>query len=225
MTGKLQPALKIGLTTRVVEAVGYSESRDALAADWASFLRFAIPEVSWMSLPNIGREVMDYAQAWNLDGFILTGGNDLGEVKTKDETDFALVEYCIEKDLPAVGICRGLQVIHAYLGGELESCSADIHVASNHPVQFTDSIELPDLRGTHHEVNSFHNQGIRPERVSGRLEPTALTDDGWVEAAHVKNTRLTGVMWHPERGRPFRDLDRKLIRHAFAHCDDQAEMN
>ena len=71
--------MKIGLTMRVVWAPGYDEARDALAQNWMSFLKHAMPDVAWLPVPNFGSDVAVYAKQWGLQGFILTGGNDIGE--------------------------------------------------------------------------------------------------------------------------------------------------
>lgn len=225
MTDKPSAALKIGLTTRVVEAVGYSESRDALAADWSTFLDEAVPEISWIQLPNIGNKIVEYVNEWGLNGFILTGGNDIGEAEHKDQTDLALLDHSIKNQLPVLGICRGLQLMQAHFGGQLRRCPADVHVANHHPVRFNDAFELSDLRNTEHQVNSFHNFGIRTEDVPAQLVPTATTDDGWVEAARIRDSRVTATMWHPERNSHVENLDRQIIRHTFGLDTERIDTN
>jgi N5-(cytidine 5'-diphosphoramidyl)-L-glutamine hydrolase len=215
MTDEFQPVHKIGLTSRVVQAVGYDEYRDALAMDWSNFLKLAIPEISWIQLPNIGKEIIDYAGEWDLDGFVLTGGNDLGELSLKDETDFAILAHSIEENLPLFGVCRGLQVIHSHFGGELQPCSPELHVANRHSIEFNDLFQVAELRNTNRVVNSFHNYGIRPEKLDPNIEPTAFSEDGFVEAAYVKNTRVSAVMWHPERNVPIDHTDIKIFRSAL----------
>ena len=135
MTEETQATLKIGLTMRVVSAIGYDETRDAIATDWSRFLSLTIPDISWIPLPNIGHNIIEYVTKWGLNGFIFTGGNDIGEVKIKDETDLTLLEHCLKNRLPAVGICRGLQLLQTYFGGMLHRCSAHEHVATHHSIR------------------------------------------------------------------------------------------
>ena len=70
---------RLGLTMRVTDAVGYNEPRDSLAQDWAAFMAVVLPEAIWLPIPNLGTEVGRFVNEWELDGFILTGGNDVGE--------------------------------------------------------------------------------------------------------------------------------------------------
>ena len=127
----------------------------------------------------------------------------------------ALLEHCLKNRFPAVGICRGLQLLQTYFGGMLHRCSAHEHVATHHSIRFSDSVEIPELKGVEHTVNSFHNFGIRSEYLDPRIEPIAFTQDGWIEAASVIVAPITAIMWHPERNTPVDAIDQKIIRNAF----------
>ncbi len=206
---------RIGLTMRVDQAPESSEWRDALAQDWSEFMAYALPEVAWMPLPNLGSKVIDFARRWKLDGFILTGGNDVGACRIKDETDYALLKHAEAGNIPVYGVCRGLQVIQKYHGGKLEACPSSEHVAKQHQVSFAGNFNVRSLANRTKTVNSFHNWGMRLSELSPALAPLAVMDGDWVEAAHAKQGRAIAVMWHPERQRPFQDFDRDLIRYAF----------
>jgi N5-(cytidine 5'-diphosphoramidyl)-L-glutamine hydrolase len=206
---------RIGLTMRVDLAPGHGEPRDALAQDWPEFLRFAVPEIPWQPLPNAGSAVLDHVHAWKLDGFIFTGGNDIGACAIRDETEHALWEHARSHHLPVFGVCRGMQFLQHAAGGRLDRCVADQHVATTHSVEFGSITKIADLAGTRHTVNSFHQFGIRQDALPGGLQPVAHSEDGWVEALSDPQFPTLAVMWHPERGRPFRELDRQLIRRFF----------
>ena len=75
----------------------------------------------------------------NLDGFILTGGNDLSHLsgannlsKNRDDLEFFLIKYSIENDLPLFGVCRGMQIINHFFIGNIVKIKN--HVAVNHKI-------------------------------------------------------------------------------------------
>jgi putative glutamine amidotransferase len=203
---------------RVANAVEYWEPRDALARDWGEFLAFALPEVAWLPLPNLGSGAVDYARRWGVDALLLTGGNDLGESPQRDETESALVEHALAEHLSVFGVCRGLQVLQTHFRGELRRCAAVEHVATRHPVRFEVGLGGAVGAGDVATVNSFHAFGVRADEVAPPLAAFAVTDDGWTEGLYWPGHAVAAVMWHPERDRPFRDYDRRLLRHGLGYA-------
>jgi putative glutamine amidotransferase len=201
---------------RMVDAEGYSEPRDALALDWASYMEFVLPGVHWMPVPNLGKDSVEFTDAWQLDGLILSGGNDIGESSLRDTTERLLLEYFIGNGKPVLGICRGLQLLQTNLGGKLEKCDEVTHVAAQHEVNITE-----DPSGTHwsgkRQVNSFHRYGIRVPDLQPSLRALATTHDGWVEAARLENSTVLGLMWHPERDVQYSLKDRGMIQWLFGY--------
>ncbi len=201
---------------RVVEAKGYNEPRDALAHDWPVYLHNTFPEVKWLPVPNIKDKVLDYVKYWQLNGFILTGGNNLFENEGRDETELVLLAYAVEHDLPVLGVCRGLQLICHYFNQNIVSCPSQLnHVAKDHPVQ----LDGPpvDWHEEYLQVNSYHESCISYSKNDNNLylTPFAWSEDGMVEGVYCKNKKITGVMWHPERNNPGTEFDKKLIRKLF----------
>jgi gamma-glutamyl-gamma-aminobutyrate hydrolase PuuD len=199
---------------RVATETRYVEVRDALAADWQDFLAYAIPEALWVPIPNIGELAVEWVRELELTGIILTGGNDIGEFPQKDATDRALLRHGLATGLPVLGVCRGLQVIADAFGVAVHPCERAVHVASEHPVELCDSPLSTLLEATHLAVNSFHAFAPRVDETTGSVAPMAVHEE-WTEALHVSGTNTWGVMWHPERGRPFRMADRQIVRHLF----------
>lgn len=206
---------RIGVTMRVVKDQAHGEPRDALAHDWARLMSTVLPEALWMPVPNSGAGAAESAKKWALDGLILTGGDDIGVSAIRDETERALLDYFVAARLPVFGVCRGLQMIQTFFGGELAPGLRDEHVAQRHPIRFRRDIDGLHLRGVEVEVNSYHAQGIR---AGGLASPLAcLAEAGeWAEAGICQNPPVVGVMWHPEREDDVRDFDRALLRSMFA---------
>lgn len=198
---------------RACQAQDYREGRDCLARDWYNYLPYALPEVQWLLLPNLGPAIADYARDWSVDGLLITGGNDLGEEPLRDETEIALTDYALAEGLPIFGVCRGLQLVQHYYGGALSPCDFDLHVAADHEVVFGEDTTVPS--GTRLTVNSYHAQAVRAEQLADPLRALATSDDGVVEGLYHPNEKIVAVQWHPERERPYHRTSRRLLREAL----------
>lgn len=191
--------MRIAITMRVVDADEYDEPRDALAQDWTGFMAEAFPDHAWMPFPNVGSDAVALAQKWNIDAIILSGGNDLGEKPLRDITEKALLAWALENEKPVFGVCRGLQLLQEYFGGQLAPCQG--HAGTRHSVK---------VAGSGMDVNSYHNWCI-PEAAPG-LEPLAFDQDGNIEAMVHEHHPVAGVLWHPEREANCAETDITLMR-------------
>ena len=167
-----------------------------------------------------------------LQGLILSGGPDvhprcygeeplggLGEVDAAlDEMELAVAQLALDKDLPLLGICRGIQVLNVALGGTLyqdlpTQVPASIchtprtdKAVNTHTVQFEAGSRMHRILGEAEIwVNSQHHQALKA--VARGLVVTARARDGIVEAVELPGRSfVVGVQWHPEgtwRGDPF----------------------
>jgi putative glutamine amidotransferase len=160
-----------------------------------------------------------------LDGLILAGGNDIDPavygadphpethhtLPERDRSELALARRAIERDMPVLGICRGMQLINVAFGGTLSQHLPDELGHEEHrrtPGSFEDADH--DVRLTPgslaarpageelHGTKSHHHQGVAT--VGDGLEVTghSVLDD-LAEALEAPDRRFVlGVQWHPE---------------------------
>jgi putative glutamine amidotransferase len=160
-----------------------------------------------------------------LDGLLLAGGADMdpasygaephettaGTVPERDAFELALAQRAIERDMPFLGICRGMQVMNIARGGTLNQHLPDDYGHedhrrslgsfdnADHDVRLAhDSLAARAAREELHGTKSHHHQGV--ERVGEGLEVTGwATIDDLPEAIEVPGNRFAlGVQWHPE---------------------------
>ncbi len=194
----------------------------ALSAVWLHYVE-ALDRAG--SLPVIFPVVESYAQGPELaldlvDGLLLTGGRDLeagsyGEPpdpanedgdELRDRVELALAREALVRDLPTLGVCRGMQLLNVALGGGIDQHLDDpeaIHRGEpgsfiSHPVEIVAGSRLESIVGASvTEVRSHHHQGAAP--LADRFTPTASAPDGLVEAAEVADREFcVAVLWHPE---------------------------
>lgn len=197
---------RIAISQRYDQVPGRNEFRDALDARWAALFEqmSALPIV----LPSGLSDVADYLQALEVDGLVLSGGNDIGTALQRDQLEQKSLDYAAQFAMPVLGVCRGMQFLNHVEGGELRTVEG--HVARRH------SLSGDWARGLSiRDVNSYHHQAIVAETLSPAFTALALSDDGVIEAMqHIQKPWL-GIMWHPERETPFASHDLKLIQNHF----------
>lgn len=206
---------RIGITQRVERVQSYSERRDCLDQRWSAF----VLELGYipLPLPNVSPDqVAKLLDALSLDALLFSGGNTITRLDPsahdaapeRDAFESALLGEALERNIPVVGVCRGMQIINLSMGGTLTPMSG--HVAVRHTVSSMDvHNQLPET------VNSYHNWGIPSEGLANDLRPMALDDEGYVEAFRHAEKPLLGMMWHPEREAPFNPLDIELIKRSL----------
>jgi putative glutamine amidotransferase len=151
----------------------------------------------------------------SLDGLLLTGGTDVNSKlynqerhpasdaphDTRDATEMKLLGAALERDLPVLAICRGLQLLNVAHGGTLDQ-HIDGHrlpgVAEAHSIDVTPEAALARIIGAGtHVVNSRHHQAV--DRVGRGLRVSARSADGRVEGIERPDrTFVLAVQWHPE---------------------------
>jgi putative glutamine amidotransferase len=160
-----------------------------------------------------------------IDGLMLAGGSDVGPdnygqtahpqtagiVPARDETELALIRRAIERDMPVLGICRGMQVLNVARGGTLIQHLPDVvghgehrrHLGSfegsEHDVELDAGTLAARAAGEeHHSTKSHHHQGL-DALGDGLLVTGRSSLDELPEAIEAPGHRyVLGVQWHPE---------------------------
>lgn len=194
-------------TVAVSQRVDFSDDRqevfDALDHRVTRFL-MASGFVS-VPVPNIGKakHVNCFLERVNPFAFFLSGGNDIGQCRERDETEFAMIDYAKLKRLPLLGICRGMQIM-AYKGGVNPTHTVG-HVGTRHKIR-------GEISGI---VNSYHNYCVSVCPKNYRV--TSRSEENLIESIKHNDLPWEGWMWHPEREPSFAKCDVERLKLLFNH--------
>ena len=203
---------QIAISLRIVKAENYDETRDALSHDWPKLLEELglVP----IYIPNKLSDIMKYLSNFQINGIILSGGDNLGKDPERDDTEKELLQHAISKKIPTLGICRGLQLINGHFGGSLTKNQTNSHIGKNHELDIVDEKFRKILNCKKIITNSFHKNTISTSQLSLNLRPIAIhTVDKTVEAAFHETLPIVGLMWHPERNSD--KFDKQIISSIF----------
>ena len=164
-----------------------------------------------------------------LDGLIVAGGADVDPARygqaagahttvlrpERDESELAALQAALDRDLPVLAICRGMQLLNVALGGDLVQHLPDVEKAGIHDpgagryqpreVRTAPGSRLHRLLGPSAPVACHHHQALA--RLAPDLTATAWAEDGVVEGVEAPGRQFClGVQWHPEEG-----TDRRLF--------------
>jgi putative glutamine amidotransferase len=157
-------------------------------------------------LPNLIEAALALCEGTGIAGLVLTGGNDLvalgGDAPERDAVENILLDFAERRELPVLGVCRGMQVIQQRFAIRL--CRVEGHVAQRQVIQ---------IEGEPREVNSYHHFAAFDSCPP--LVIWASAKDGVVKAVRHSAQPITGIMWHPERFAPFLPADIELFRRVF----------
>ena len=223
--------LNIALSGSIPESDIVSINNKYLAAVWE------VGAVPTLLMPKAEDEYISRV-CEQFDGFIFCGGDDLdpkyyGEQKSekignicsaRDEFEEKLFRAVYATGKPILGICRGMQVINAFLGGSLHQ-HMDGHIQSEdksvttHPVLVEKDSMLEKITGANEfPVNSFHHQAIN-SLAPGLVVDAYSKNDGYVEACHSEEHKfLFGVQWHPESYFESSDISKKIFQAFIDAC-------
>ncbi|MGL5434769.1 MAG: gamma-glutamyl-gamma-aminobutyrate hydrolase family protein [Lachnospiraceae bacterium] len=182
--------------------------------------------------------------AEQLDGFLLTGGDDVNPAlygeeplpegarscPQRDAMESILVKLALQYDKPIFGICRGIQILNTMMGGTLYQdiptqrpggCSHQMtppYDRAVHQVRIEAGTPLYELLGKETiAVNSYHHQAIKD--LAPGLVTMAYSEDGLIEAVYApEQSFVMAVQWHPEFSYRVNEDSRKLFAKFTESC-------
>ena len=177
----------IGVTCRTIK----KDDRDILKVN-KSIVDYVIKSGG---IPLLILSDMDFSI---FDGFIFPGGYSW------EKLDEKVLKYAFDNDIPALGICAGMQLIASMdkFGNVLDNCIAignNHHQSKDeyvHEITINNGILLDILGSNKIMVNSRHNDTVN---LNNNFTVDAYSSDNIIEALHISNkTFILGLQWHPE---------------------------
>lgn len=201
-------------------------------------------------IPSNDRESETYINM--IDGILFTGGFDVQpsmynakanpKLETtdsiRDSSEYKLFHAAMSKQMPILGICRGMQIINVLLGGTLHQhvpdvygdkiphryikagdSSAELTSSSfiTHSVQVVKGSILNSISGDKLDCVSSHHQSL--DRLGKGVKVVATSDDGVVEAIEIENyKKLVAVQWHPEQSALVDTKQQALFDNFILNC-------
>ena len=197
----------------------YDQDIDYLEKNYISyFTKFNITPIL---IPNSIKNPTNFFRINNCEGIILTGGEDFNinlkkyskknnykGLCERDILEFKLLSFASNKDIPLLGMCRGMQFINLFFNNKILINKKHSKIRK-HLIK-TININSKKIKDEY-SVNSFHKNVIDNRKLSPVLKPLALSENIYVEAMqHIKKPIL-GVIWHLERKSYSKELDRYLF--------------
>ena len=198
-----------------------------------------------LEIIRIGYGLDNFEEVKKCEAMVFTGGEDVHPKhynqldylsycapvdfdERRDDFELKLMQYVQTKQLPLLGICRGLQLINVFFGGtlipDLPSWGKFNHAKlpngalGEHDVYVNRQSQLFDFVGcTEGMINSLHHQSA--DKIGKGLVASAISKDGVVEALERRDKQdepfLMLVQWHPERMEDMNSPFVKNIRAGF----------
>jgi putative glutamine amidotransferase len=131
----------------------------------------------------------------------------------RDTLELNLIEQALERKMPILAVCRGMQILNVYYGGTLitdipsykqnnvghrcenkDECFHKLRLTKSKTLEFVKEVKNP-------EVNTNHHQAV--DELVEDFTPWAYTEDGIIEAYEWRypenRSFIIAVQWHPER--------------------------
>ena len=182
----------------------------------------------------------------HIDALVLSGGGDINPLwageepspklhginQERDLPELLIARLAYNRQIPMLGICRGIQTLATAFGGRVAQDISDVATIKHsqdadrseptHSVMIEQASSLFDIyQSATLMVNSFHHQAVA--ETGDKFRVVAKSPDGIIEAMESSEFKsILGVQWHPEcleEGLPlFQWLVREAKSYCAAHC-------
>jgi putative glutamine amidotransferase len=154
-----------------------------------------------------------------IEGLLLPGGRDMDPKfyneephpklrpmrLERTESEIALLEGALRRDMPVLGICGGMQLINVFFGGtlyqDIPSLISDTlphEKGSAHEILVEDDTLLKNIvKEKSFPIKSYHHQSVKA--LGKGLRVSARCPDGIIEGIEASDSFILGIQWHPER--------------------------
>lgn len=244
----MKPLIGITCNYETRDLVGMTSDMGTPGQDW-NFLAgdyvYAVERAGGIPviLPRCESQAVLRELIGKLDGILISGGHDVDPssyqetlrdccgyvVPERDTMDLTVIRTALDKNLPILAICRGIQILNAALGGTIwqdiqKEGGYERHSFGNavsreqavHPVALAEGSILHQIYGKSTVmVNSFHHQAVRMPAKDAVI--TAVSPDGVTEAMELPGDAfVVAVQWHPEM--MFDSAEQKQLFSAFVEA-------
>lgn len=231
--------------------IGITDTLNKKTDSYISWVRNVAHDAEFIKLSH---EAKNEKELRKCDGLLLTGGGDIHPkfygrddyerllkkddvIEKRDEFEFKMVNEALKREMPVLGICRGLQVFNVALGGsmipDLVTEGYNDHTKIKEGKDRRHKVEIEKgtmlqwiVESTKGETNTAHHQGV--DTVAAGLRVSAKSTDGVIEALEWENGNhqsfLQLVQWHPERMNDFNNpCSKNLLEHFVLAVVSRAE--
>ena len=156
-------------------------------------------------------EIYNFTIKNNYDLVVFAGGNNsiinTNSDKIRNDINKKIYKFSIKNNIKMLGICHGFHFLAKKNGFKIKKKKNHI---GNHIVNF--EFKKKKFKKI---VNSYHNEIIENKRKK-MINVFGLAEDNTVEAFHIKDKKILGIMWHPERYKKLKYFDKDLIKKFYA---------
>lgn len=150
---------------------------------------------------NQKKKLLKFLEIFKISGFVLSGGNNIGQYSMRDEVEKTVLSYATKKKIPVLGICRGLQMINYFYSG--------VNTTVRNHANISHNIYLSKNKKKLFKVTCYHNYGIKS--LAKNFIITHKSDDNFIEGIRHEYLKIQGWMWHPERENNINKINKKKL--------------